>query len=101
MDRLRAWWNGLRNPTKAALNTTWQTFFAVFGLSLLGWIADVAEWAGSTATEFPSISPLGKAAVSAACAALSGLITWVVRTLQTMRATSRGVLAGPQYPPAT
>lgn len=100
MDKLKTFWNWLSNPAKAALNTSWQTFIAVFGLALLGWIADVAEWAGSTGSEFPSISPLGKAAVSAACAAAAGLLTWIVREVQARRAASKGELAGPQYPPA-
>ena len=91
--RIKAFWNGLPNPVKAALNTFWQTFAGVFGLALLGWVADIADWAGSTEGTFPSISPLGKAAVAAAAAAFSGLIALVVRSAQ-----ARTTGGGPQYP---
>lgn len=88
----------MSDALKAALWTALFTFIAVFGISLAGWIADVAAWASAndtTAGAFPSVTPLGKAAVAAIAAAGSGLVNWIIRAAQ-----SKNVLpgSGPSYP---
>ena len=75
------------------MNTAWQTFIGVFGIALLGYISDIASWADSTAGEFPSVSPLGKAAVAGLAAASSFLVTWIVRGYQ----QSKNPAVGPHY----
>lgn len=84
----------MNNSLKAALWTVLFTFIAVFGVGLLGWIVDVAEWASSESGEFPSVTPLGKLAVAALAAGASGLVNFVVRFAQ-----SKGALPGegPKY----
>lgn len=76
----------------AGVKTAIITFLTLFAGTLLGFLHNVQEWA-SDATgaerEFPSLSPLGKGAVSAASAAVVGLVTWGVNALQ-----SRGKLPG-------
>jgi len=66
---------------RAAYRTAFQTFLGMFGLSLLGWLADVSEWAGDTTGDFPSVSPLGKAVVAAMVAASSGVVAAVMKAL--------------------
>lgn len=79
---------------KAALWTALFTFVALFGLSLVEWLQDVAAWAGDqTPSEFPSVSVLAKAAVAAVAAAVTGLVNWGVRAAQA--ATGRGTV--PSY----
>jgi hypothetical protein len=51
----------------------------MFGLSLLGWLSQVSEWAGSTSGDFPSVSPLGTAVVAAMVAASSGLVAALMK----------------------
>lgn len=80
----------MSDSVKAALWTALFTFVALFGISLLGWVQEVAAWAGSaTAGDFPSVTPLGKAAVAAVAAAATGLINWIVRFAQ-----AKGALPG-------
>jgi hypothetical protein len=88
----------MTDSVKAALYTALWTFIGVFGVSLLGWIGDVAVWASSDTDMFPAVTPLGKAAVAALAAAASGFVGWVVRASQ-----SHGWLPGepPQYPHKT
>jgi hypothetical protein len=86
----------MTDQLKAAAYTALWAFVGVFGLSLLGWVNDIASWANDTAAgAFPDVSVLAKAAVSAGAAAAAGLVTWVVRYAQ-----SKGVLpgSGPTYP---
>jgi hypothetical protein len=64
---------------RAAYRTAGQTFLGMFGLSLLGWLADVSSWAGSTEGTFPSVSPLGKAVVAAMVAASSGVVAALMK----------------------
>jgi len=84
----------LSNELKAALWTTLFVFIAVFSAALLGFVTDVAQWAGTDDATFPSVTPLGKAAVAALAAAASGLLNYIIRWAQ-----SKGVLpgAGPSY----
>lgn len=88
----------MTDSVKAALYTALWTFIGVFGISLLGWLGDVATWASSDLETFPSVTPLGKAAVAALAAAAAGFVGWVVRWSQ-----SHGWLPGepPQYPHKT
>ncbi len=88
----------MSNEFKAALWTALFTFVTLFGTSVLGFVQALTDWASSDGTvDFPDVSTLGKAAVAAALAAVTGLINYVVRVAQ-----SRQLLpgAGPQYPPA-
>lgn len=84
----------MSNSLKAALWTFLFTFLGVFALALSGWIGDVATWAGTDGAVFPSVTPLGKAAVAALAAAGSGFVNWIVRFVQ-----SKGILpgSGPVY----
>lgn len=84
----------MTDSIKAALYTALWSFIGVFSVSLLGWLGDVAVWASSDLADFPSVTPLGKAAVSALAAAAAGFVSWVVRTSQ-----AHGWLPGepPQY----
>lgn len=84
-----------RDALKAAGWSAVWTFIALFGVSTLGWLSDVAQWASSQGTEpLPALSVLGYAVVSAAVAAVSGVITAAVRLAQ-----AKGVLPGngPSY----
>lgn len=67
-------------PLKRAARTFVFSFVAVFGLSLIGWLNDVVQWANDTqaANVFPDPSVLVKAAVSAAAGAASGLVSFFV-----------------------
>jgi len=64
---------------RAAYRTAFQTFVGMFGLSLMGWLADVGAWAGSSEGTFPSVSPLGKAAVAALVATSSGVVAAIMK----------------------
>lgn len=75
--------------TYAAIKTAIITFGTIFAVSLLGFLNDVASWAGSTDSMFPSVSPLGKAAVAALAAAAVGLVNFFVNYGQ-----EKGVVPG-------
>lgn len=87
----------MTDELRAALWTAAFTFAALFGTSVLGWVQAVIEWAnsGGNVDVFPDVTVLGKAAVAAAGAAITGLLNWAVRAAQ-----ARGVLPGrgPTYP---
>lgn len=75
----------LKNAIKAGAWTALFTFIGLFFLSAIGWVQDVAEWASSNgAVEFPDLSVLGYAAVSAMCAGVIGLFNVIVRAVQSM-----------------
>lgn len=75
----------LKNAIKAGAWTALFTFIGLFFLSAIGWVQDVAQWANSSGTlEFPDLSVLAYAAVSAACAAVIGLFNAIVRAVQSM-----------------
>lgn len=78
-NAIKDFYSRLSNATKAALNSVWQTFVATFSVTLLGFLADVAKWADAGETKFPSLTPIAKAAVSAAAAAAAGFVTFVYR----------------------
>lgn len=63
---------------RSGLRVATYTFISMFGLSLGGFLVDVQSWATSAeAAEFPSVAPLGKAAVAALVSALSGLSSFI------------------------
>lgn len=88
---MKAWWAKRSDQFKAAVNSAWQSFVGVFGLTLLGWFADISEWAGDSAKDFPSVSPLGKAAVSAVAAAATAIVTYIYRKAKPVSTTYKGV----------
>lgn len=78
-----------KNAIKAGAFTALWTFLALFGLSFVGWLNDVIEWAsadGATVV-FPDPSVLVKAGVAAVAAAASGLVGLVVRLAQVATGT--------------
>jgi hypothetical protein len=73
----------LVNSLKSGAYTALWTFIALFGISLLGFLQEVAGWATQGgAAPFPSTSTLGFAFVSAIVAAASGIVGTVVRLVQ-------------------
>ncbi len=94
IQKLKDWYNKRSNALKDALATGTHTFIGLFGLSLLGWLKDVQEWAGGTNYSFPAVSPLGKAAGSAFAAAMTSMVTLVYRSIQ----QKKDPTAGPQFP---
>lgn len=85
---------------KAGAYTAVFSFITLFGLSLVGWLNDVVEWASNDGTvAFPSGSGLAKAAASAATAALIGLVNAVIRWAQDQ--TGVGPETPDYTPPAT
>ncbi len=67
----------------AAIKVALIVFLSQFLLDVVGFVGDVREWAdGADGRPFPSLSPLGKAAVSALSAALSGLALYVYNTIR-------------------
>ena len=84
-----------KNALKAGAFTALWTFVALFGLSAVGWLNDLLQWAsadGATVV-FPDPAVLVKAAVAAVAAAASGLVGTIVRLAQS--ATGHGDV--PQY----
>lgn len=89
MNKLRAWYLKLPNAVKAAWHTAWLSFVATFGLSLLGFLHDVQEWAGDAGNHsFPSVTPLGKAVLAAVVALVSAVLNYLFRVIK----------PGPTYP---
>lgn len=78
---------GWKAPLKRAVRTAVFSFAAVFGLSLIGWLNDVVQWANDTdaANVFPDPAVLVKAAVSAAAGAASGLVSFVVNLAEDLK----------------
>lgn len=75
-------------PTSAAFKSAcWSAlwaFIATFGVSLTGWLMDVTEWASdaNNSVVFPDPSVLVKAAVAAAVAAGTGVVSFLIRFAQ-------------------
>lgn len=88
---------------KAALYTALWTFIALFGTSLLGWLDAVAEWATSdgATVSFPDGAVLVKAGLSAAAAALSGIVAFAVRQAQVLLRLGTGPTYGAEPHPPT
>lgn len=86
----------MTNALRAAAWTALFSFIGLFGLSLLGWLQDVAAWASSSGREpLPGLSTLGYGLVAAAVSAVIGLVNFAVRYAQ-----ARGLVPGtpPSYP---
>lgn len=90
-----------RDALKSALWTVLFSFIALFGVSLIGWIGDVTEWASSSGqAAFPSLSVLGYAAVAAFASASIGLVNFAVRFAQAKGVFGEKAQAtGPSYDP--
>lgn len=86
----------MTNEFRAAATTAVITFLTLFAASAVGFVGQLQEWA-STGGQFPDVSVLGKAAVSAAIAGLAGLVNFAYRWLQSKEALPG---SGPVYPPA-
>lgn len=80
MSKINAFFT--RHPElRSAIRVFFYTLIAGLVPALLGFLGDVAQWANDNSTPFPEVSVLGKAAVSAVVAALSGLIAFVYNKL--------------------
>lgn len=69
----------------AAIKTALVVFVATFIPTLFGFLHEVQEWASDVdgaELNFASLEPLGKGLVSAAIAAIAGLLNYVVNALQ-------------------
>lgn len=85
---VKAQYAKLPNAWKAGIHTAWLSASGTFVLNLLGFLAKVQEWAGSTGTDFPSVTPLGKATVSLVVGVVLGLCNVIFRKVK----------PGPVYP---
>ena len=73
----------LKDAARAGWRTAWQTFIALFGMTLLSFTQGVAEWASSSgAKPLPGLSVLGYGVVAAACALVTGVVSFVVNAAQ-------------------
>jgi hypothetical protein len=80
----------MSNELKAAAWTFLFSFIALFGVSAVGFLQEVIEWASSSGVEpLPGMSTIGYAAVSAVASAAIGLVNFVVRYAQ-----AKGVIPG-------
>lgn len=83
---------------KAALWTAFFVFISLFGLSVLGWLNEVLEWAQDkdNIVVFPDASVLVKAFTAAAVSAIVGLVNFVVRWAQAKNVLP-GATTAPTY----
>jgi len=73
----------MKDQFKSGLWSSLWTFLALFAVTALKFLSQIAEWAGSNGHQpFPDVSVVGYAVISAVVAALSGLIAFAVRVLQ-------------------
>jgi len=74
-------------PLKRAVRSFLFAFIALFGLSLIGWLNDVVQWANDTqaANVFPDPGVLVKAAISAAASAAVGFVTFLVNLVEDIK----------------
>ena len=79
--------NRLPDSVRSGLNTAIFSFLGLFLPALLGWLSRLSE-AVNGGDPIPSVSPLGKAAFSAALAVVIGLINTAFRAVQAR--TGRG-----------
>lgn len=72
-----------RDALRAAATSALWAFLGVFGVTLLGWLQALTEWATSSgAAPFPSLSVLGYGIVSAAAGAATFVVAAVIRLAQ-------------------
>lgn len=83
-----------RDALKAGGFTALWTFLSTFGLCLVGWLNDVADWAtrGNVEIMFPDPSLLVYGALAAAAGAGAGFVALVVRLAQAKLGSG-----GPRY----
>lgn len=75
-----------------ASRTALWSFIGLFGLSVIGFLQQIVEWANAGgAAAFPSVSVLGFAAISAAVSAVIGLVSFVANAAEDARG-SDGIL---------
>lgn len=80
----------LSNAFRASAFTALWTFIGMFAVTAIGWLQDVAQWASTSGhTPLPGLSVIGYGAVSAFVAAVSGLVTFIIRGAQ-----AQGALPG-------
>lgn len=79
--------NRLPDSVRSGLNTAIFSFLGLFLPALLGWLGRLSE-AVNGGDPIPPVSPLGKAAFSAALAVVIGLINTAFRAVQSR--TGRG-----------
>lgn len=99
-EKLKARYQRLSNPVRAALATAAQTFVGLFATTLSGFAFDVVDWWLSLADAdplnlpFPDWNVLVAGGISASGAAAFGLLTFLFRGAQ-----ARGMLKGnpPDY----
>ncbi len=72
----------LEHSTKAGITTAWIAAVSVFGVSVLGFLADVQQWAGTEGAHFPSVNPIGKAAASLVVAGVAGTLNVLFRKVK-------------------
>lgn len=76
------WYLRLPNNLRAGINTAWQAALGYFLLNVLGFMADVQQWAGDTSQDFPSVSPLGKAVAGTLVGLVVGVLTAIYRAIK-------------------
>lgn len=93
--------NDRRTPLGKAFRTFYQVFLPLFLMSLLGFFAQVQEWASCVADckPFPSPNPLGKALVAAFTAGLGAIVTYVLNLFEDRRADRQIIDAEPVVSP--
>lgn len=70
-------WLQSHPEARSGIRVAVYVFLTQFGLALLGFLKDVQAWASSVdAVAFPVVSPLGKAAVAALSAAITGMVAF-------------------------
>lgn len=77
--------SNLSDPIRRAIRTFAQTFVGLFLISTAGWLAALVTWAQcstSSCAAFPSLTPLGRAAVAAGAAAAVALVSFVQNYLE-------------------
>ena len=84
----------LPNWLRAGVVTAFYTAVVPFLLSMLGWLNDLAEWAGGEGVDFPDLSVVRQAAVALALAVVVGAINAAVRYVQ----EKRNLGVPPTYP---
>lgn len=77
----------MNDALRRAIRTFVQTFLGLFLIRLVGFLNQLAEWAGCSeagaeACAFPDITSLGYAAVAAGSAAVVAVISWLQNALE-------------------
>lgn len=73
-----------QTPFRSAVRTGVQVFAALFVVSLIGFLNQIAQWAAGTGA-LPHASTAGKAAVSAIVAGLVAMVTFIQNAIEDKR----------------